>query len=131
MNKKGSAIYFALIVLTIILGIILGLSHILISQIKMVRGMEYSTVAFYAADSGVEEALILLQQYFQNDLPYYGDPSNPKVINLNGKEATYYITIKGGSRAPGGPHDGCDKEYYCIISEGEYQGIKRAIEVGN
>lgn len=129
MREKGSAMYFSLVVLTIILGIILGLSAILISQIRMVRGMEQSVIAFYAADSGIEEALVLLQQYFQSDLPHYGDP---KLIQLSGDNvATYRIEIEGGVRAPDGPHGACDKEYYCIRSEGEYRGIKRAIEVGN
>ena len=121
--------YFSLVVLTIILGIILGLSAMLISQIRMVRGMEHSVIAFYAADSGVEEALVLLQQYFQSDLPHYGEP---KTIELNGGDvATYRIEIEGGTLAPGGPHGDCDNDYYCIRSEGDYRGIKRAIEVGN
>lgn len=126
--------YFSLVVLTIILGIILGLSSMLISQIKMVRGMEHSVIAFYAADTGVEEALVLLQQYFQSDLPYYGTPEkpNPRTIQLNGDNVvTYRIEIEGGLLAPGGPHGDCTEDYYCIKSEGEYRGIKRAIEVGN
>ena len=123
--------YFSLVILTIILGIILGLSSMLISQIKMVRGMEHSVVAFYAADSGVEEALVLLQQRFQipNGLPYYG---TTRTIQLDGGNvATYRIEIEGGRLAPGGPHGGCNKDYYCIRSEGNYREIKRAIEVGN
>lgn len=121
--------YFSLVVLTIILGIILGLSAMLISQIRMVRGMEHSVIAFYAADSGIEEALVLLQEYFQSDLPHYG---GTETIQLSGDNiATYRIEIEGGSLAPGGPHGDCENEYYCIRSEGEYRGIKRAIEVGN
>ncbi len=121
--------YFSLVVLTIILGIILGLSSMLISQIKMVRGMEHSVIAFYAADSGVEEALSMLQGLFsEGSLPYYG---NEETIDLNGNVATYRIQIEGGHAATDGPHGDCDNEYYCIRSEGDYRGIKRAIEVGN
>lgn len=121
--------YFALVVLTIIIGIVVGMSSMIISQIRMVRGMEQSVVAFYAADSGIEKALRILPGLFSaGELPHYGSPES---ILLNGEIATYQIQIEGGLLAPGGPHGNCDKNYYCIKSMGDYKGIRRAIEVGN
>ena len=130
MKNKGSAIYFSLVVLVIIQGIILGLSSILISQIRMVRGMEHSVVAFYAADSGIEEALNIIRTRPANQCFAHNASSS---VSLNGATSTYQIIIKDGTAAqsPCIPHLNCNEDYYCIKSEGDYKGIKRAIEVGN
>lgn len=94
----------------------------LISQIKMVRGMGHSVIAFYAADSGVEEALFLVRQT-SISLPYHGVL---RTIQLDeGNVTTYRIRIERGLTG------NCNKNYYCIRSEGDFRGIKRAIEVGN
>ena len=54
-NQKGVAIYLVLVVMVIFLDLSLGLSMILFTEILNVREIDYSVVAFYAADSGIEE----------------------------------------------------------------------------
>ena len=56
-TKQGVSIYLALVIMFILLAIGLGVSLIIVSQMKMIRGMGNSVVAFYAADTGIEHAL--------------------------------------------------------------------------
>jgi len=55
--QKGVSLYLALMIMFILLAIGLGVSLIIVSQMKMIRGMGDSVIAFYAADTGIERAL--------------------------------------------------------------------------
>jgi hypothetical protein len=55
--KRGVSLYLALIIMFILIAIGLGVSLIIVSQMKMMKGMGDSVVAFYAADTGIEHAL--------------------------------------------------------------------------
>lgn len=56
-NQKGVSLIIIFFILTITLAIVLSISLILYSQIKIIRNIGNSVVAFYAADSGVEKTL--------------------------------------------------------------------------
>lgn len=58
-SQKGVSLYFAVIITSLLLAIALGLSTILISQIKILKEMGDSTIALFAADSGMEKILYL------------------------------------------------------------------------
>ncbi len=119
-NQKGSIIYFALIVLTMIVGASLALTSILISQIRIVRGMQRSVVSFYAADTGIEEALYILM----NEKVI---PTNPVTKSLgipsDDIKYTFIITV-------GGDECGPNYDHYCITSTGQHGNVQRAIQVG-
>ena len=55
--NKGVSLYLAVVIMAILLAIVLGVSAILVSQIKIIRGVENSVIAFYAADTGIEDIL--------------------------------------------------------------------------
>jgi len=101
--------------MTILLAIALGVSTIFLGQVKSIREMGYSVIAFYAADAGIEEVLV--------------DRANPNSSCTelspcdldNG--AQYYLNIVDGD------DPNCDANYYCIKSVGVYKEIKRAIEI--
>lgn len=57
MREKGVSLYLALMVMFILLAVGLGISLIIVSQMKMIREMGDSVIAFYAADTGIENAL--------------------------------------------------------------------------
>lgn len=118
-GQAGISLYLSVIILAVILAIVLGLSAILFGQIKMVREMGYSVVAFYAADTGIEREL------FEGNSP---PSSSFGYLDLNnngikdGDDASYDISvIATGSD--------CDAPVYCIRSKGTYKGTQRAIEV--
>lgn len=120
LNKmnKGVSLYLTIIIMSILLAIVLGLSAILVGQMKMLKGMENSVVAFYAADTGIERILV-----------YRLDPINNRPLNTctesnrcplyNGAE--YYVEVEAGVA--------CGANNYCIKSVGNYKGTIRAIEV--
>jgi hypothetical protein len=55
--QKGTALFLAVVILGVMLAIALGISTILVSQIRVFRGMENSVQAFFAADTGIERNL--------------------------------------------------------------------------
>ncbi|OGZ70466.1 MAG: hypothetical protein A2904_01640 [Candidatus Staskawiczbacteria bacterium RIFCSPLOWO2_01_FULL_33_9] len=56
-NNKGVSLIITFFILTIILAIVLSVSVLLYGQIKIIRNIGNSVVAFYSADSGVEKIL--------------------------------------------------------------------------
>jgi len=119
-KQKGISVLYVVFIASILLAISLGISAILIQQIKMMREIGYSVVAFYAADSGIERVLMDWQN---PDLtPHYYSCFLPICSLANG--ATYEVFVAGGG-------DGdCPIDFnYCIKSIGEYQKTKRAIEI--
>jgi len=75
-TQKGVAIYLAIVVMFVLLSIGVGLSTILVGQIRTIAGIGDSVVAFYAADTGIERELR------ENNTPPFGPYSS--YIDLNG-----------------------------------------------
>ncbi len=64
-NQKGVALIITFFIMVVILGINLSVSAILYSEIKIVRNIGSSIVAFYGAESGVEKVL-----YYDRKVPF-------------------------------------------------------------
>ena len=109
-SQRGVSILFALLILTVVLAVALGTSTIVIRQLKTMRVVGQSVVAFYAADHGIEEVLLM-------DVPY--SISETELAN----EATYEVTVNASTSSS------CDADNYCIKSVGGYKDKKRAIEI--
>ena len=56
-GQQGAALYIALMVLTVLLSLALGISTILLAQIQILRGIGHSVLAFAASETGVERVL--------------------------------------------------------------------------
>ena len=108
-KQRGISVLFAISILSVILSIGLGTSSILIRQIKTIREISYSVVAFYAADNGIEEVLLMTI------------PADISETQLNG---AMYEVVVNDSASPD-----CDAANFCIKSIGSYKGTKRAIEI--
>lgn len=112
-SQEGTSLYFAILLIAILLAIVLAFGTLSFFQIKTIRGMGNSVVAFYAAETGIEREL-----YEKNDLgspPYSGDL---------GGGITYQVRILG----PG--EEGCPLDSsFCIDSVGTYQAVRRALRV--
>ena len=93
--ERGVSLYLALLVMAILLSIGLGMSAISFGQIKIIRGIGDSVVAFYAADTGIEEVLYRgtdVSGVLENGASYSAE------ILLSGPECTasnYCIKSKG------------------------------------
>ena len=97
------------------LAVVLGVSSIFISQMKIVGGMEQSVVALYAADTGVERTLYAIRK--QGYVPVSGSPCGisftcPSLLN----GSSFTIEIDAGAEIK-------------IKSTGTYQGVSRSIEI--
>ena len=118
-EQAGVALYLAIIVLIVLLAIVLGLTTIFIGQMRMVQEMGYSVIALSAADAGIEAVLM--------------DRANPTTSTTGlSNNATYTISVLDGPVTTGGPGE----EYctstdwsYCITSVGEYEGVRRGLEI--
>lgn len=134
-SQKGISLYLSIIIMVILLAIVLGISGILLGQLKTIKGMENSVVAFYAADTGIEEVL--------KDI--YGDSLNPPYSSTDiGNDASYNVEIVccdpnspgpdgcawNGTPCPVGTIDSnCPGSYYCVKSVGTFRETKRAIQI--
>lgn len=115
-NESGVSLYLTLIVMVTVLGIALGLSAILFSQIRVIRGMGNSVVAFYAADTGIEK--VLMDRDDPSSLRELDDYS--ETLDNN---ATYKINVYPSDNPD------CNASNYCIKSVGAYNRTERAIEI--
>lgn len=109
-KQKGISLVLVVLVVTVVLSIALGVSSILVTQVKILRNIGYSVVAFYAADTGIERVLL--------DSP----PANIQETEL-GNGATFTVEVTEGGAGL------CEADNYCIKSVGEYRNTKRAIEI--
>ena len=109
--KKGISLYFAIIILSVLSTTLLALITISISQIKVIWTLGDSVVAFFAADTGIEQCLYRIRK---------GGNFDPFSGSING--ASYAVTVQGAGSG------GCDADNYCLKAIGSYKKTKRAIE---
>jgi len=62
-NKKGVSLIITLFIMIIILAVVISISTLLYSEIKVLRNVGNSVVGLYAADSGIEKVLYYDRQY--------------------------------------------------------------------
>jgi len=55
--QRGVSIFIVIVVMSVLLGIALGLNAIFVRQLKNLRGIGDSVIALYAADAGIERIL--------------------------------------------------------------------------
>jgi len=122
-KSRGVSLYLAFMIMTVLLALALGINAILFGQIKMVRGMGNSVIAFYAADTGIER--VLKEGVLAEPCPdCYLD------LNNNGfqdeEDSAYRVRIIPAGQ-PGCPSP--PASYNCIKSVGIFKETKRAIEI--
>ncbi len=120
-QEKGVSLYLVLMILSLLIGVGLGMSTILVNQFSALRSAGFSSLALAASDAGIEKI-------------YYDDRKGINVLSecppavactqtlSNG--ATYAVTVTG----PGG--SGCPAGVtYCAKSLGAYQTAQRAVRI--
>lgn len=129
-GQRGVSLYIAFMIMTALLGIALGVSSLLFSQIGILKGIGHSVFAFYATEAGLENAL-----YIANTT-CFEDPDPVVCLQTNlpagqvplANEASYQLRAE----APGDP--GCSDDpvlnyTYCVRAEGNYEQARRAVRV--
>ena len=115
-DEKGLALYLAVVIMTIILAMVLGVSTILVGQIRTIQKIENSVIALYGADTGIEREL-------KENNPI-GNVTTDS-MDLGGGEVVTYTVTKIGQGSGECPLS----VSYCLESVGEYREIKRAIRI--
>ncbi|MFH1820420.1 MAG: pilus assembly PilX N-terminal domain-containing protein [Candidatus Nealsonbacteria bacterium] len=114
-NNRGITLYLSVMIMTVLLGIALGLNSIFVGQVKTIRAMGNSAIALTAADAGIEDVLF--------DGNNRQNPTDKSYVFPNNK-ATYDVKVTAGGVGV------CPITYnFCIKSIGAYLGTRRAIEV--
>lgn len=79
-SEKGVSLIITFFIMIIILSVVLAISVLLYSEIKVIRNVGNSVVSFYAADSGVEKVL-----YYDNQiLPILNEGTEQETIAPRG-----------------------------------------------
>ncbi|MCX6765295.1 MAG: hypothetical protein NT148_02025 [Candidatus Nealsonbacteria bacterium] len=132
MNNKGSALLYTVLLLSILLTVVLGLSTLISAQFEIMKGTGNSVVAFYAADAGMERAINYMRTGLDNLSLSGGDTVD---ISDFSNGATYKISIRCKNNgqlnecASMPPDGNCNADNFCIKSVGTYKGVKRALMV--
>jgi len=122
ITQQGSiAVYIVLLIGFLILSSALVLSGILSVQLRLTRDVVSTEQAFYAANSGVEEALYLLVQ--QNLAGEIGD------VTIENGEVAYDEAVALYNVDAKTVIEGFDA-IACISSLGEYAGSQRRLTLG-
>jgi len=143
--EKGISIYMIVVLLFVLFGLAVGLSSLVLGQLTILKSMGNSITAFYAADSGAEEALYKIKQAGTDGGP---DVSiNEKGFAAQGdiENSFFEALLLCHNNLFGSdtlceqrcPLCGTDSELgspvciprYCITSKGTFDGTNRAIEV--
>jgi len=107
--QAGESLLLTILVMSLILGTSLGIGYILLQEAKITRDLGNSVVAFYAADTGIEKAMM-----------------SPSLANFNecfsypNNDICYSVTVSPGAN--------CSSQNYCLQSVGIYKNTRRAIE---
>jgi hypothetical protein len=105
-GEKGVSLLLSILVSAILLAIALGIATILVGQVRVLRGMENSVQAFFAADTGIERAL------------YEG--GSVSGVLPNGATYTVQLLLPGPE---------CTAFSYCLRAVGIFRDARRAIEI--
>lgn len=122
---RGVSVFLAVIILSILLAIALGLSTILVSQIRMIKGMGDSILSFYAADTGVER---VLYEDKMCRLPGCGSLSWSCLDTANCDDGRSGGTVSG-ALGSANYQTNVNNGATSISSQGIYKGTRRAVRV--
>lgn len=110
-NEKGATMLaLVMVVMSLVLMIGIGISSVHLKNLRAIESTEESMRAFYAADSGLEETMLYLQDGSISGKE--GELHNEAIF-----ETTVDIVDDGSLT------------FYYIKSYGYYKGIKRALRV--
>ncbi len=107
-KQKGVSLYLAVVIMSILSAVVLGLIALSISGIKMVSGLENSVMSFYAANTGIEHSLYNFRKQGEN-----GEVSGL----FEDEETNYNVSVDVGETVT------------VHRSVGTYKETKRVIEV--
>ena len=112
MFQQGAiSIFLSVLLLSVILLIALGVSSLMIAQLKMSGQVGYSVVAFYAAEAGAERCLYEVRKSGAGSCPF----TDVQLETVSPFDNVFYTVTYNGSDT--------------IKSIGQYLGTSRKVEL--
>jgi hypothetical protein len=123
MSQRGVSLYLSVILMTMLLALVLGISTILFRQLQAIRGMEDSVVALYAADSGIEKVLVDVIGNRTDPIEHYqytlDNGASYDVVVVCCQSGTASCAWSGSLTCPLSSSDpNCIGYFYCVKSRG-------------
>lgn len=124
-RQAGVSLYMTFMIMTLLLGIGLGMSTLLLGRLDTLKGIGHSVLAFYATDAGIDRVLYIDQKDCADELNRLDclhtavDPLGTQTLS-NGAEYTLTLESPGGA---------CTASTYCVKSVGTYQQARRAVRI--
>jgi hypothetical protein len=131
-SEKGSMLFLAIMLMLVLLAIGLGVSELIVLELRGLRGLGDSVFAFGAADAGVERGLYV-DRVSCNAIPPDSDIEDPpgpgndiyncvknsappgdQILDNNSK---YTLDVKQGTNDAV-----CPGTNYCVEAKGQFQG---------
>ncbi len=142
-SQKGISLFLAVIMLSVILAIVLGLTTVLIGQLKNISGFGNSVAAYYAAESRAEELLVPIvggtvptQYEYGSELYTDGSCSTAFVVCCH--DSDLQCDFKGAEQCPIKDNNGaimkdasCKATKYCLRAYGTFPTVNCAPAVNN
>lgn len=129
-KEKGVALYLVLVIMGILLAAVLGLSAALIGQIKTIKGIGHSVKALYAADTGIEQALLdVIPSAHYPKIGINGAFYEVWVVCCAPGELECLFEVGGCPLGAENEDPDCPARYFCYKSVGTHEKTKRAIEI--
>jgi len=122
--QSGISLYLTIIIMTILLAIVLGLTTIFLSQVVMLREMGHSVVALYSAEAGIERVMYAIRKGGFSLPPDEPCGESGGFADCWAGNPSYIIKIKNYATDAGG-----NLTSAAIVSKGTYSGVSRAIEI--
>ncbi len=128
-HQKGISIYIVLVLLFVLFGLTMGLSVLILGQLKILSSMGDSIVAYYAGEAGIEE--MIYRTKTQNE---FTSPLSSNLGNNSSFEVSMYCAegvgecVDNCSGSPCTTPSWCDIRF-CPISKGTFQDTNRAVRV--
>lgn len=121
-SEKGISLFLTVVILGTILGIMLGISSLVLRQVMTVTGLGESVIALHAADSGIELLVYAIREeaYIPSCLGGGDPPCKIEDLALDefeDEDLSYQLYLQSTE-----PH-------LTVRSIGRYRQTQRAIEV--
>ncbi len=121
-SEKGVSLFLTVVILGTILGIMLGISSLVLRQVMTVTGLGESVIALHAADSGIELLVYAIREeaYIPSCLGGGDPPCKIEDLALDefeDEDLSYQLYLQSTE-----PH-------LTVRSIGRYRQTQRAIEV--
>lgn len=121
-SEKGIALFLTVVILGTTLGIVLGISSLVMRQVMTVSGLGESVIALHAADSGIELLIYQIRQdAYVPECSGGSPPCQIKDITLDEfaeENLSYQLYLQS-----------IEPPNLIIRSLGQYRQTRRAIEV--